>query len=398
MGNADKKDFSSGDVRNRFPPRKKNRNLTNPICRTYIKRKKYRMMHREGRIPTCQDEKGGGHLRLVDGTAGGTFAQTMEGCATVTTDVWSTVVVKMAVKGKAPIEQKDGITDDVLHADAEEKIEGHADTTERNHVRHPVDHIGLLANVVDNGKENDDERPYASKEKHDDARLAEGVEGGIKEEFLPNLRTKVLDASVEGRQTTHAEAEKRGIETADIVEMYNQEMLFPETLNQEKGKAHAKDGEEKKDADIRKIVDKARDGVVGNGSFEEHLLGNPPHRLLVACEHHPYTVAIFGRNNGNVRHHHLVVGNQRQTVGEEDAGHLPRKSGFEGNGIGSNEIEILPKMMLLTECHRVDVGRTPKLSALRTVAMTRRQGKDKEQKTEDALHKRGDRWSGKDKV
>ena len=99
---------------------------------------------------------------------------------------------------------------------------------------------------------------------------------------------------------------------------------------------------EKKDADIRKIVDKARHTVVGNGPFEEHLLGNPPHRLLVACEHHPYTVAIFGRNNGNVCYHHLVVGNQRQTVGEEEAT-CPGRVGSRGMESVATKLKFFQK-------------------------------------------------------
>ena len=150
----------------------------------------------------------------------------------------------MTVKCKSPVEQQERITDVVLHADTEEKIERHADTTEGNHVRHPIDHIGLLADIVDDSNEDDKQSPYSDEEEHDDAGLTERIERGIEKEFLPHFGPEVLNAAIECCQSAHTKTEERGIKTTDIVEMDNQKMLPTETLDDEKYESQAKAGEE----------------------------------------------------------------------------------------------------------------------------------------------------------
>lgn len=158
--------------------------------------------------------------------------------------IGGSVVTEMAVQCKSPVEQQERITDVVLHADTEEKIERHADTTEGNHVRHPIDHIGLLTDIIDDCNEYDKQSPYSDEEEHDDPRLSEGVEGWIEKEFLPDLGLKILDAAIECCQSAHTKTEERGIKTSDVVEMDNQEMLPTETLDDEKYESQAKAGEE----------------------------------------------------------------------------------------------------------------------------------------------------------
>ena len=69
------------------------------------------------------------------------------------------VVADITVKGKCPIKQQKHIAHIILHRNAEEKIERHAETAERNHIRHAVHHIGLLADVVDHSYEDHDQEP-----------------------------------------------------------------------------------------------------------------------------------------------------------------------------------------------------------------------------------------------
>lgn len=311
---------------------------------------------------------------FIDGATVRTFSQSMQGGATCSAYIGGSIVTEMAMKRKSPVKQQKRITDVVLHTDTEEKIERHADPTERNHVRHPIDDIGLLADIIYDGYENDKQSPHSDEEEHDDPRLTERVESWIEKEFLPHLRLEILNTAIECCQSAHAHTEKCGIETADIVEMDNQEMFPTETLDNEKDESQAKAGKEKEYARVGKMVYKPRNPIVGNRPFKKRPLMYPPHRHLVARHHHPYTVLHISRDDGNVRHHHLIVGFESYAVGHKDACHLSRKTGFKRDGIGSYKIEILPKMMLLTKSDGINAGSMPEFGALGTVAMAGHHG------------------------
>ena len=96
---------------------------------------------------------------FVDGAAVWTFSKRMQRSTTCPAYIGGSVVTEMAVQCKSPVNHQKRITDVVLHADTEEKIERHAETAERNHIRHAVHHIGLLADVVDHSYEDHDQEP-----------------------------------------------------------------------------------------------------------------------------------------------------------------------------------------------------------------------------------------------
>ena len=135
------------------------------------------------------------------------------------------------------------------------------------------------------------------------------------------------------------------------------------------------------------MVNEPRNPIVRNRPFEKRLLVYPSHCHLVARHHHPHTVFHIGRDDGNVRHHHLVVSFEDGTVGHKDACHLSRQTGFERYGIGGNKIEVLPKMMLLAESDGINAGSMPELGALGTVAMARHHGTDSKQQKKNTAHK-----------
>lgn len=184
--------------------------------------------------------------------------------AAITAAIFRMIVAPVAQNGKRPIAEKERISQIVLHGDAEHEVKHHADPKEGEDVRHIVDDVREFAQIFQHSNENDDDRPYAQQEHHDDFALTEGIERGMEVILHPNGRPKVLDGAVDGSRSTDRQTEQRGIDAPDIVEMDYQEALATEPLDEEEDESCRQTGQENEQPAVGETADKAGYGMVGH--------------------------------------------------------------------------------------------------------------------------------------
>lgn len=85
------------------------------------------------------------------------------------------VMLEMLTKGEDLVDDEESVAPIVSHDVGEDEIEQHAHTHKDGEVGGDTYNITLLAEIVDNGNEDEENAPHADEERHEDRSMAEGI-------------------------------------------------------------------------------------------------------------------------------------------------------------------------------------------------------------------------------
>ena len=249
----------------------------------------------------------------------------------------------------------------------------------------------MVAHVVDGCQPHDEHDPHGHEEDAQRERDGEGVERGVVIEMDPHLRREGLQAGVERGGRGHDEAEQRGVERLDVVEMDQVGLVLADAPQQVGGRYDGDDNEEHDDVGVGEGRYELGDGVVGHDAWQHARLSGPPKLGVVVAQLHPNGVDLVGGHHAYVGHDEVVALAHGERVGLHAAqillGHLPQ----EGEAVGlHDEVVVVGVMVGGEERQRVDLPLAILVSGMGAVMghVARRQqrreheGADQEQEVE----------------
>ena len=120
-------------------------------------------------------------------------------------------------------------------------------------------------------------------------------------EFHPCFGDECLKASIEHGCCGREQAVTGGVDRLDVVEMNHVDALSVLPAVDVDGGGKSEDDDESQKVTVAECMDEARDGIAGNGRFEQLVFGYPSHGFLVVCHFNPIffnRVAFDGHNVG----------------------------------------------------------------------------------------------------
>lgn len=172
-----------------------------------------------------------------------------------------------------------------------------------------------VAHVVEGGYRHDEHGPHRHEEHAQHRGHGEGVERGVEVEVLPQPRGEHLYGGVERSRRCHDDAEQRGVEGVDVVEVDDVSLAAQQLPDEPPGAEEPHDGEEHYEVRVGEVGYELGYGVVGHDLRQHAALARPPERRRVVGKLHPHRVDGVGRHYADVRHHHVVALAQAERVG-----------------------------------------------------------------------------------
>ena len=206
----------------------------------------------------------------------------------------------------------------------------------------------MVADVVDRGNGHDEQRPDEDHKQSEMPGQRIRIERRMVIEMAPHLRREELDAAIEHRRGRHQQAEQRGIERGDIVEMHDLRPLAQEMPHAVCPADKGDEGKEDQQMGVGEEIDELADGIVGRHRCQQVGLAQPSEGQLVARHLHPDRVDGIRRHRADIGHHKMVALPQRDGVDEREHRH----GLVAGRNLRAEDVGHGHHLVLLLENHQ----------------------------------------------